>query len=763
VSFSKFFKLLLLGIICSGFLAQAQEDAEAPQTPPQSQQANISNPQDPLIPLVLPNNPLNEVLATYERLTGKRLIKDIQSLANSPQNNFSIVVPGEIPRSEAIRLIETLLLLNNIYLVPGPDNSVKVMGVMKNPRQENVPLHTSVDTLPKSDQIVSFFMPLRYISSQDAVTALSQASPSHQPYGLITPIPNSQSLVITESSSAIRRLVALKELIDVPPAERVSEFVQLERADAENVSKLLTDAIKANKGNNNNAATNIPGQPPQPSPEGEVPVPSATPQVEKGAISGDVQLIPDPRTNRILVITQKSNFESIKKLINEFDKAVDLAQPLEFPLKYISASEVLPVLQTILTEGKEGGSQNAAGGASTTSPNSAAQPVSSSTSGTDSGVDQMASLQAPTQDTLKSIIVGKTQIVADPKANAIIVFGPPENRQKIRTVLTKLDKRPLQVYLSTVIGQLTLGDGLEFGVDLFQKYGRIDPQGTFGAAAGLKTRTGTGDTTPDPTSLVSTAALTAATPAGLTVYGVLNNSLNAYIKALQSSNRFKILSRPTVFTGNNKLAVISSGSEVPVPDSILSQNNLSSSNNVAQSSTIQFKKVVLKLQVVPLINPDKEVTLTIGQQNDSVTGSTTITGITVPTIGTQQITTTVTLHNRETAIIGGLITESDQTTTTGLPFLSKIPILGYLFKDTQKTKQRQELVILIQPTVIETTADLMAVQEEENTRAEVGNETFQMAEPHIVTAPPQTTLRMRYPEVRIESAEPVPEAVVAPQ
>lgn len=730
---------------------------EAPATPPPADVAhpagqNAAAPQDnsqDLVTLTLPNVPLSEVLAAYERITGKRLIKDVTSLAAAPQGNaFSLVIPGQIPRAEAIRLVETLLLLNNIILVPGPDNTVKVMGLARNVRSEAISLYTSPESLPASDQVVSYYMRLNHISATDAATVLNGTSPIH-PYGNIQPIPNAQAVVITENSSTIRKLIALKEMIDVPPAKTISEFVQLERADAETVSKTLNDIIKARK---SSSAPSVPGQPAPPPVEGEQPPAQApTSSGGEGTAGGETQLIPDTRTNRILVITQKANFDYIKKLIAQFDQAVDLVQPLEFPLKYISASEVLPVLQNILTEGKESGG---AGAAPATPGQPAAQQPASTTTTTSSGEtsDQLAPLQAPNQDTTpKSINIGKTHIVADPKANSILVFGPPENRQKILTVLTRLDKKPLQVYLSTVIGQLTLEDGFEFGIDYLQNFSRISNDRAPGVASSMRsTSLAAQSALPNPAALTTSAAFGALNP-GLTVYGIVNHTLSAYLRALQTTDRFKIISRPSVFTENNKLATISSGAEVPVPDSILSNLNTGVSNSVAQNATIQFKKVVLKLQVIPLINSEKEVKLQVAQQNDSLTGSSTISGITVPTIGTQTITTTINLHDRETAIIGGLIQERNETATSGLPFLSKIPLIGYLFKDTNKTKHREELMILIQPTIVEKTSDLVEIQREENARSEVANDAFQTAESQApAPTPPQSTLRMRAPTVRAD-------------
>src|SRR5205085_11255790 len=142
----------------------------------------------------------------------------------------------------------------------------------------------------------------------------------------------------------------------------------------------------------------------------------------------------------------------------------------------------------------------------------------------------------------------------------------------------------------------------------------------------------------------------------------------------------KVISRPMVFTSNNKKAIIASGQEIPVPVSTLSsfipQQGATPATNFGTQSSIQFKKVALQLEVVPLINSEKEVTLDILQKLDSIADSTLIDGNSIPNIATRYIKTTVSAPNCSTIILGGLITDNDRRNVTGIPLLSKIPVLG---------------------------------------------------------------------------------------
>ena len=120
------------------------------------------------------------------------------------------------------------------------------MGGARNPRSEGVKLYANADAIPADDEVVSYYMPLSYISPTEAVTIFTNQAPVH-PYGAYIPAPTAQAVIITENTGVIRQLIALKELIDIPPAHVTSEFVQLTRADAEKVADLLNKLLDNKK------------------------------------------------------------------------------------------------------------------------------------------------------------------------------------------------------------------------------------------------------------------------------------------------------------------------------------------------------------------------------------------------------------------------------------------------------------------------------------------------------------------------------------
>ncbi|MEZ5404802.1 MAG: secretin N-terminal domain-containing protein [Verrucomicrobiia bacterium] len=692
---------------------------------------------EPLVDLQYPNNPIQDIIAIYEQLTGKRVIKD----PNLAGLNFSIMA-NQIPKSEAIRLIESAMLLNNYAIVPAPDNSIKVLNLAgKQPRNEGAPIYANADDLPLGEKVVSYFMPLNHLTPAEVVPIFQQAIPPHA-YGVYVPVANAQAVIITESSAVIRQLIAMKELIDVPPTKMVSKFVTLTRTDATTVAEAITKLLETRK-----AGAAQPGAPAGGTPAAVEALFDQKTQSEKNPTlsDGDVKLVPDPRTNRILVITKVSNFAYIKNLIEEFDSATELADPLELQLKYISASELLPILQDLLKEDeKQNATQTASAGNRNAADRQQQNPTSIGSSG-EGSLNLSDRLSAPTENQApEAITVGKTRIIADNRQNTLLVLGPPGSLDKIQSVVEKLDRRPLQVYLATVIGQLALNDTMELGFDILQKFESFGKESGGLAASSLDRTVPTLErplsSIANPLSLVNNGAFSAL--AGLNVYAAIGSSLNAYVKALQGTGRFKVIQRPFIFTSNNKKATILSGEEVPVPTATVG-SLVDSTNNQALNASIQFKDVALKLEVIPLINSEKEVTLQIAQINNVRSGSANVAGIQVPTIAKQELNTSVTVSNKSVIVLGGLIREEARRDTTGIPLLSKIPVLGALFRETRKENVRSELIILIQPTVIQDGQDLAEANQEEKARAPfISPETYQMAEPE--------PLRLRIDEEKLK-------------
>jgi len=581
-------------------------------------------------------------------------------------------------------------------------------------------------------------MPFRYLKAEDAQQVFTQFSPYHPNLGIYTPVPSVNAVLITESAPIIRRLIAIKDMIDVEGAKTVTEFFVLQRADAEKVVEILSKIFeKDDAAANRSVAVNTPPNPGMP--PGSVPPGAVAGGIS--ALTGKIQVFADKRTNRVMVVAPEGRIPYIKTIVDNLDSAVNFEEPLERPLRFVKAGDVLPVLASLLADkdDKNGasnivGGQNGQNGQNGSSDNSNSNGYnnnsnSSSSSSSSGGPNVNTNTTYTAESTApQSVIVGNARIIADRSVNKIIVIGPPEARQKAGQVLDMLDQRPKQVYLAVVIGQLTLGKNLEVGVNYLYKgtnatAGSIRALGT-GAAGDitnlLANRSGSLDLAPDTSTVTNTAVNAAAAAAstaipalsGLTVYGSIANSVDILARAMAATSKFQIISRPVVYTSNGQPAVISSGQSVPVASGTLtSAVDTTANNNLGSSiaSNVEYKDIVLELEVQPLINSDHEVTLRIKQKNDTIQGQTTVSGNSYPTLGVQALNTTITVPNRNTVVLGGLISEQEDRTETGIPLLKDIPGLGYLFSNTVKNKTRRELIIMIQPFIVDTDEKLKEV------------------------------------------------------
>jgi type II secretion system protein D len=691
--------------------------------------------------LQYPNSDVVDVLHLYETLTGKKLIMD-----NLVQGKVNIFLSRPVPRDEAIKIIEINLLMNGYSLVPAEGDIIKVIGANKSPRNAGVPLFSDEADIPAGEHVISFLFKLNYADPVELVGMLGQYLSPPQAYTSFLALPKSSSILITENSAVIRKLIRIVDQIDVPPAQVVSEFIKLQRADASKVVEMLKEVFE--KGSTTTATSVQPGvrpvrpgqtAPPPPQVQIEGDLGGFTALSEDSIVVGKIKIAADVRTNRIHVITRPVNMPFVRKLIAEFDANVEFGKPVTRSLRYISAADVLPVLVQALTEPGTGQAAGADATSNPAAPQQQAQQNQRRTTGT-TGLDstsgsttggQSFSEELSTQavdTTPKAVTVGNAKIIADQRSNSIIVLGNREVVVKVAKILDEMDVKAPQVALSTVIGELTLNKNEEFGVDYFQRYKHTNgTREQTGGAAALQNIGGGPIDVPRLTNLTNLAAA-AGTAAGTSIFLSSGFGLSAIVRALDETGKFKVISRPMVFTSNNKKAIIASGQEIPVPVSSLSSfvpvTNPGDTpvQNFGTQSSIQYKKVALQLEVVPLINSEKEVTLDILQKLDNIQGTTRIDQNDIPNVATRYIKTTVSAPNGSTIVLGGLITDNNRRGTTGIPLLSKIPVIGALFRNTIKVKDRQELIILMRPEVALTKLDLYRLRQKNEDKTHFGPE-----------------------------------------
>ena len=294
--------------------------------------------------------------------------------------------------------------------------------------------------------------------------------------------------------------------------------------------------------------------------------------------------------------------------------------------------------------------------------------------------------------------------------NALIIKSTPRAYLTLLETIKKLDTQPKQVLIEVLIGEVTLDDSTDLGLEWVLKGQSRAFNKNFDYLAGNAQQpatffesTGSGDT--------ATADLTKFVPVvsgGLFANVLSIDEFNILINAVARSGDLKVLASPHILALDNKEAKIEIAQEVPVASTI-SQPQTTTEFTTSQ---IQFKSVGTILTVTPQINEKKQVTLKINQEVSEIGTEVLIAGQRYTGFTTRKANTTAIVQDGHTLVIGGIIKETKGFTRTGIPFLSKIPLLGYLFGSTNDKVSRTELILMVTPHVIANHEEADALTEE---------------------------------------------------
>jgi type IV pilus assembly protein PilQ len=302
-----------------------------------------------------------------------------------------------------------------------------------------------------------------------------------------------------------------------------------------------------------------------------------------------------------------------------------------------------------------------------------------------------------------SLLSPRGSVAVDDRTNTLLLQDTPDRLADIRRLVATLDipVRQVQIEARIVIvnNDFERDLGARFGITTAQKNGSnglFTTSGTAAATDSIMTNA------PNPligAAITGTNAanrynvnLPASNPAGSIAVGLLGSNfiLDLELSAAQAETQANIISSPRVITANQKEASIEQGVEIPYQQSASSG-----------ATTIQFKKAVLSLKVTPHITPDNRVILDLDVRDDAV-GQIVVAsgGVNVPAIDTREIITQVLVNDGQTVVLGGILQTTQSENDNKVPYLGDIPILGHLFKTTDHTDDKDELMIFITPKIL---------------------------------------------------------------
>ncbi|MEZ5932003.1 MAG: type II secretion system secretin GspD [Alphaproteobacteria bacterium] len=277
-----------------------------------------------------------------------------------------------------------------------------------------------------------------------------------------------------------------------------------------------------------------------------------------------------------------------------------------------------------------------------------------------------------------------TKIVADEANNSLLIKASPKDYRNIEAALRELDRPPLQVLLEATIAEVTLRDELTYGIQWFFNSGRTD-------------------------FTLSERANGSVQPFFPGFSGILSSGdVRVVIDALESVSDVNVISSPQILVLDNQTAQLEVGDEVP----IVTQQAVGLDTVDARTvNTVEQRQTGVILNVTPRVNASGLVVLDIQQEVSDVVRTTT-SGIDSPTIAQRRVGTTVAVDSDQTVALGGLIQDDVDVVRAGIPILSNIPVIGWLFGSTTNRKERTELLILITPKVLPDSRSAVAATDE---------------------------------------------------
>ncbi|HTR40912.1 MAG TPA: secretin N-terminal domain-containing protein, partial [Pseudomonadales bacterium] len=305
-------------------------------------------------------------------------------------------------------------------------------------------------------------------------------------------------------------------------------------------------------------------------------------------------------------------------------------------------------------------------------------------------------------------ILGQTKIIADERSNSLLVYATPQDLETITNIVSKLDVLLAQVLIETVIMEVDLNKQWNYGISVAQnpvQNGNVAGAGAINNGQPFFNFLNSVTTNGWPGNFTQTA------PSGLSYFANIGPNWQLALQAAASDSSTHIIQRPRIQTSQAKEAQFFVGQSVPYVTSVYYNSGF----NGGPSSSYSQLQVGISLDVTPFINPDGLVVMDINQQINDISGFQTIEGVgQVPTTDNRTFTSEVAVKDKDAIILGGFTDTEMQKSSTGVPILEDIPVLGHLFKAPTSNKTRQELLVLMRPTVLRTpeVAALQSIDEQ---------------------------------------------------
>ena len=552
------------------------------------------------------------------------------------KGKVTVISHSSLSQDEVYELFLSVLHVHNFAAVPSVDGLVKI--VPSNTATKDT-IRIDTNNSIRGEELITRVIAVDNSSASELIPVLRPMVAQH---GHLAAVPSANAIIISDHANNIQRILSIIDKIDGAESEEI-EVIQLKEAWVTDIVTLLESLTPVETGK------------------------SSKKSKSSGSVSSRVRVVADERTNRLILKGEKSARARVRTLVEKLDtpsKGANGSTQVIY-LRYGDAKKVAEILTSLV--GKNS---------------------SSSTSS-----------NAKSKKNAEDLTRAPTFIQADESLNALVVKADPSSMEEILDIVRQLDKRRAQVLIEAAIIEVKGDIGHALGV----QWGFTDPSGS--APSGGVNSSVVGNSLNSLAAAASgVGALTGDSGSlgeGLSLAGGKTNSdgdfqFGAFLQAVTTTSNTNILSTPSIVTLDNEEAEIIVGREVPI-----TTGSQTTGASTGLLTTTERKDIGLTLKVTPRIHEGDSIRLEIDQQSSDLSTSSEAVEAGANTITTKRsIKTTILAEDKQFIVLGGLVREDDTESVSKVPLLGDIPFIGVLFRSTQKSREKTNLMVFLKPTIL---------------------------------------------------------------
>lgn len=567
---------------------------------------------------------------------------------------------------------------------------VKSTEAAQNPIQVN-----TSKSIPYTDQIITQLIPLENISVSDVNSIVTGIVSKNAKVVAYNP---SNTLIITDVAHNLRKVYQLLSELDVAAPKATLEIVPVIHADAAEIKTLIEELYGTEEQQQTTTTSRTSRRRTRRS-RAKSTSGSADAQSAGKASKYINKVLADERTNALIVLANEQGHQTVRDLLDKLDvdpEGLNESRIYVVRLENAKAEEVAQVLSK-LSDG--GGSTNTGGNARTAAARAKAAAANKNNAAADAdGAGAIAAFDSG------------MRIASDENTNALVIIAKPADYEVVKRVIDELDMERRQVFVDATILEISSEDRFNLGVAAHlptqpsaNATGFVGGQfngSSFGLASLAEDAlSGLAVGVFGPSVTIPGSALTGGTDLSIPAFGIALN-------ALRTNSGVNIVSNPTLMTLDNEEAEIIVGRKVPFPTQV---SGLGGNLGGIPIQSFQREDVAITLAMTPRINSSNMVTLEleieVAEIEDGTQGN-----AGGPTTSNRKVKTVVLVGDNQTAVLGGLVSNTDSQVETKFPVLGDLPVIGALFRGKTETSRKTNLMVFLTPHIIDDPEDIIEVQ-----------------------------------------------------